>query len=376
MVEPTPTPFEPDYAVLPGETLNETLERTGMSQTALAERTGLSRKTINGIINGSEPLTPDTAIALEKVFGVPARFWINLQKNYDEASARLRERERMRKVLTWIKEEEIPYAELVKRKAVPDTRDPVDRLVGALTFYGVASPERYRAIWEETQRACNFRKSDKHHVRFGAVSAWLRLGELQASLVPCETFRKARLESAVGSIRAEAANWIGESQSRLRESLAACGVALVFVPAIVGAPIYGATRWLTAEKAIVQMSLRGKDDGNFWFTLFHELGHILLHGRRDVFLEMDQANPTGKEQQADAYARDQLIPRQEFEAFIRAHDGRLGSPRSLFLSKSDILAFASQVRVAPGVVVGRLQRDGWLPHTHCNDLKVRLRFSG
>lgn len=81
--------FSPDFVVWPGKTLAETLEKTGMSQSHLAERTGLSLKTINEIINGSEPIAPDTAIQFEKVFRVPARFWLNLQKNYEEHTARL-----------------------------------------------------------------------------------------------------------------------------------------------------------------------------------------------------------------------------------------------------------------------------------------------
>lgn len=82
--------FAPDYVIPPGKTLAETLQKSDMLQAHLAERTGLSRKMINDIINGSEPITPDTAIQLEKVFRVPTRFWLNLQKNYDEHSARLR----------------------------------------------------------------------------------------------------------------------------------------------------------------------------------------------------------------------------------------------------------------------------------------------
>ena len=50
-------PFEPDYAVAPGETLSETLESLGMSQRDLALRTGMSADTINGNVEGQAPIT-------------------------------------------------------------------------------------------------------------------------------------------------------------------------------------------------------------------------------------------------------------------------------------------------------------------------------
>lgn len=365
--------FEPDYAVIPGKTLAETLDSTGMTQSELAERTGLARKTINGIINGCEPITPDTAIQLEKVFRIPAQFWINLQNNYEEAIARLREKERLTKYLNWIKEEEIPYKELIRRKAIAAIKDPMAQLTAVLTFFGVASPEEYQTIWSSTQEVYSFRKSNKHHVSFGAVSAWLRLGELEAAQIECLPFDKTKCEEALAFLRNVVSENIVDNQHRLRDRLAACGVALVFVPGITGAPIYGATRWLAPNKAILQMSLRGKDDGNFWFTLFHELGHILLHGKKDIFLEVDMGETTEKEKAADDFARNRLIPAKAYRAFIGEHGGG-NQPESLRLNKVAICAFAAQVKVSPGVIVGRLQREGWLSYSFCNDLKVRLGF--
>lgn len=56
-----------------------------MSQAVLAERTGRSKKTINEIIQGKAAITPDTALQLEKVLGVPASFWNNLERNYQKS---------------------------------------------------------------------------------------------------------------------------------------------------------------------------------------------------------------------------------------------------------------------------------------------------
>lgn len=365
--------FAPDYVVLPGKTLAETLEKSEMSQAHLAERTGLSRKTINGIISGREPITPDTAIQLEKVFRVPARFWLNLQKNHEEHAARLRERKRLADHSDWLDEMAIPVKELVARNAIPRYKEKTDILAAALQFFGVAGPEEFESVWKDTHETCRYRKSDKRNLRFGAVAAWLRLGEIKAAAIPCEPFDKKRLASVVPEIRALAPDSIVSSLPRISQLLSDCGVALVLEPGIPGAPVYGATRRLTASsaKAILQMSLRGKDDGNFWFTLFHELGHLLLHNRQDIFLECDGFGKSDKEQEADVFAQDILINPDAYGMFLAAH-GAGNRPRPIPISKRHICDFAKQVAVSPGVVVGRLQRDGWLPYTHGQDLKAKL----
>src|SRR5213594_4552012 len=72
----------------PGEMVTEYLEHQGWSQRDLARRTGLTPKTISEICNGKAPITPATALTLEKVFQRPAHLWLNLQRQFDEAEAR------------------------------------------------------------------------------------------------------------------------------------------------------------------------------------------------------------------------------------------------------------------------------------------------
>ncbi len=367
-------PFMPDYAVPPGESLKESLEFTGMTQAELAERTGLSRKTVNGIINAKEPITWDSAIQFEKVFRTPAQFWINFQNAYEAALARLKDHERLEAYKGWLKEMGIPVKDLEDRGAIPDVLHPGDKLRAVLNFFGVASPEEFAIIWQKTAAVYDYRKSGKLSASLGAVAAWLRLGELEAAKIQCGPFDRRRFEATINAIRDRMADGIPACIEPLTSQLADCGVALVLVPGIKGAPIHGATRWLTPSKVLIQMSLRGKDDGHFWFTLFHEFAHILLHGKKEIFLELDHGKETGKEREADEWACDRLIPREDFRAFLHMHDGK-GKDRPR-ISKNSIVSFAKRVAVPPGVVVGRLQHEGRLPHAHCNDLKVRLNFTG
>lgn len=124
----------------------------------------------------------------------------------------------------------------------------------------------------------------------------------------------------------------------------------------------GATSWLTPTKAVILLSLRYKSDDHLWFSFFHEAGHILLHGKKDIFIEDN--NVSGKEEEANRYASEFLIPGQKLRSFLSIAN----------LSKESICGFATELGIAPGIVVGRLQHDGLLPAAHCNGLKTRLTW--
>lgn len=366
MTPNTSNPFRPDYAVAPGQTLEETMQAAAMSQTELAQRTGLARKTINGIIHGHEPITPETALLLEKVFRVPASFWNNLQKNYEEAVARLRERDRLAAYAAWPREQGIPVPELVRRGLIAEAKDPIERLGAVLGFFGVATPAEFDAVWQKIQQAYAYRKSERLRAEFGAVAAWLRMGELEAQAIACAEFDRERLKATLPALRALITQPPETFRPEVQRLLADCGVAAVYVAPLRGAPIHGATRWLTPSRAIVQLSLRGQDDGNFWFSLFHELGHVLLHGKTDIFLEVEQLEIVKQqEDEANRFARDLLIPSAYHQEFKQ-----LCSTKKV--SKVQIMNFAKMIGITPGIVVGRLQNEKVIPYSYCNDLKIRV----
>jgi HTH-type transcriptional regulator/antitoxin HigA len=146
----------------------------------------------------------------------------------------------------------------------------------------------------------------------------------------------------------------------LEELCAQCGVAVVFVLELPKMGVSGATRWITKDKALIQLSLRYKTDDHLWFTFFHEAGHILKHGKKALFLEGNGLDDK-HEGEADEFASNWLIPVREFNSFVSL---------SLY-SKASVAAFAEQIGIAPGIVVGQLQHHGHLPFTHLNGLKKR-----
>lgn len=355
----------PNYAVPPGETLLETIEALGMSQAELAQRTGRPKKTINEIIKGKAAITPETALQLEKVLGTPASFWNNLERNYRERVARLKEEKALRAQENWVTE--LPISLLVKEKYLPRKGSSVEKLQAFLSFFGVAGMKEWKARWMEPQAA--YRRSAAFHSNPVTVAAWLRMGEIQASKLPCVPYNPRSFRSTLDRIRRLTAESPEVFEPKMKETCSAAGVAVVFVPEIPGSHVYGATRWLSPNKALIQLSLRGKSDDHLWFAFFHEAAHILLHGKKDVFIEQEGRPRNGgepaSEKEADQFAQDFLIPQQDYQAFIKQGDCSLAA----------IQKFSGALRIAPGIVVGRLQHDKVIPFSHANDLKKRFQFA-
>ena len=355
-----PTSYRPNRVSAPGETLAEILESRGISQTELAARTGRSKQHINEIVAGKAPITHDMAIQLKRSLGAPASFPNNREARYREHLAPQAEHERLSSQIEWLAQ--FPVKEMTKLGWLKPLQDKVEQVRELLNYFGIASPAEWRDIWSNRQFA--FRKSEAFESHLGPLSAWLRRGEVVAREIASQPFEEARLRASLPNLRALTLS--GDPREfvpRMIELFATAGVALVFVPELTGCCASGVTQWLTSEKAQIQLTLRYKTDDHLWFTFFHEVGHILLHGKKEVFVEWDGSD-TDKEHQANRFASEALIPALQWKAIRSA--GRYG--------KAAIRNFAASVGVAPGIVVGRLQHERLLPPSHCNDLKWRYQF--
>jgi HTH-type transcriptional regulator / antitoxin HigA len=354
--------YNPDYVSPPGETLLETLDTIIMSQAELARRMGRPTKTINEIIQAKAAITAETALQLEQVLGIPAAFWLKREQHYRESLARLANDQRLEGWTEWLKE--IPIQVMMRRGWIPTRAAKTQQVVEALKFFGAASPDAWTAIWESTIVA--YRKSATRESKFGALTTWLRQGEIEAQTVACAPYNADTFYSALTQIRALTVEPVDFFQNELIRLCADAGVAVVFVQELPKTGISGATQWLTPTKALIRLSLRYKTDDQLWFTFFHEAGHILQHGKRQVFLEVDHKNRKRFEDEADAFASNMLIDHVQWQQFI---------VENTYRTKVSISAFAKQVGVAPGIVVGRLQHENLLPYDHCNDLKRYLKWN-
>ena len=187
--------FEPDYAVPPGETLQEVMQSLNMTQKEFAQRTGLTVQSLNRIFKGVQPITYETANRLELVTGVPAGFRNNLEANYREQLAKIEERKRLSKALNWLKK--IPTTELTRRGILPATKDKIQLLRETLKFFGVSSVEAWYEVWQTPTVAA--RRSRCFETHLEAAATWIRLGELQAREISCEPYNKARFREVLRS---------------------------------------------------------------------------------------------------------------------------------------------------------------------------------
>jgi HTH-type transcriptional regulator / antitoxin HigA len=360
MVNALPQVFMPDYVSVPGDTLQDILDERGMTQAALALRTGRTKKHINEIIRGKAPITPETALQLERVLGTPAAFWNNREQQYRETLARIEEEKHLRQHTDWLNH--FPLRDMIKRGWLTKYDDRVAQLREVLAFFGVAYPAQWDDTWHDTSIA--FRKPQTRESNEYALAAWLREGERLAQDILCQPYKADTFRSALATIRLATRQPFKEAQQEVIRLCADAGVATVFVPELPGTCTHGATRWLSPNKALMQLSFRWKADDQIWFTLFHEGGHILLHGKREIFIEGTELS-SAEEDEANAFAADFLISPKALQAFRVLPDSR---------TKVGIKRFAAELGIAPGIVVGRLQKEGHLPQSYCNDLKQRIAW--
>ncbi|MEI8255159.1 MAG: HigA family addiction module antitoxin [Deltaproteobacteria bacterium] len=355
-----PIRYEPDYVTRPGEVLEEYLAVSGMTKAELASRCGRPTKTISEIIHGKAAITAETAIQLGRVFGRPASLWQNLEANYRLRLAEREEHGKLAQHAVWAKK--FPVKAMVDAGCMERPTDDADLVTKMLRFFGVGSV----AGWESRFRDLGiaYRRSRSFMAAPEAVAAWLRRGEIHAAEVDCKPFDRDAFSSALDGARRLTRGSFPEVHSQLRQLCASGGVALVFVPELPKTHLSGAARWLTKDKALIQLSLRHKTNDHVWFSFFHEAGHILLHGKKAVFIDESGGDRTDIEDEANKFASEWLIPPGPYATFAR----------STFFSAALVKAFAEKQGVAPGIVVGRLQHDGLIQHSHLNALKELLAW--
>ncbi|MCL2155554.1 MAG: HigA family addiction module antitoxin [Leptospirales bacterium] len=351
--------YNPDYIVTPGEVLEDHLEHVGLTQASLADRTGLSKKTINEIIKAKSAITAETALKFERTLNRPAHFWSNLERQYQEDKTRLADKKRLEEYLYWLKI--FPVNAMATLGWIEKSRIKTQQLDALLRFFAVASPTQWETIWiRELQTA--FRGKEKSQKDIAVISAWLRKGEIVVQQQRCVKYDKQKFLNSLTEIRSLTTTEPNIFVPRLESICAACGVAIVFVPALPKLGIYGATRRLN-DKYIMQLSLYSKTNDQLWFTIFHEACHIIKHPQRELYIEgKGLENEKTKEDEADVFAQNLLIPPDQLKHFLASeHKPTL----------QQIKQFAKSINIAPGIVVGRLQHDRILSWEHGNDLKVR-----
>ena len=341
----------------PGDSIQEHIDQIGMSQAELAERLGRSVPKLNELIKGKAPITKGTATKLEYVLGVPASFWINLEHQYQDELLEIEQMKHLSQCKEWV--ETFPLLKMKKLGILPKTHNKSELADVLLKFFRVASPSEWSTIYEGSSLA--FKIELRHTTEPQAISVWLRLGELQSERIKLSPFDKKALRKNLKQIQAISYNHTDTWLEDLQAICASCGVALVYTPSIAKTPIHGATRWIkNSAIPLIQITDRHKDYNTFWFTFYHELAHILYHGKKDICIEkIENITPNKeKEEEADAFASRMLLSEKERNELSQYSD----------FDRTLILQLSQKFKKHTGIIVAQLQREARISY---NDTRMR-----
>lgn len=346
----TQNQYFPQSRPHPGETLAEKLQELGMGPKEFALRTDKPEKTIIAILKGDSSITPDMAMQFENVVRIPAHFWLNSQHSYDEYIAREKRQLILLESEQWMKK--FPILDMIKKGWIEAVKSSEERTAALLTFFGVSSHTAWENYYFGQQLKVAFRISLACTNESHALSAWLRKGDYQATELGTNIFDEKKFREALFQIKGLMAEHPDNFFLQLQNLCLEAGVKVVHTPCLPKAPISGSTRWLNEGVPLIQLSGRYKRNDSFWFTFFHEAGHILLHGKKDIFLEDIEYTDKdlAKEKEADDFAIKWTFSEiQEEEIMSQYH-----------INESDIIEFARKFKTHPAMIIGRLQKKGRL----------------
>ena len=328
----------PDYVVSTGDYIAEWMDDEGINAAELSRRLGVTRKHVSELLSGKAPLSHNMALALERVTGVPARLWNLYEAGYRDSLARIQADEALAEQFADVQEFPLSYLRKFGFITAPP-RDKSATVRELLSIFGVASVDALWATWEEGSVA--YRRSATARADAPKLATWLALAERHHDgLRDVPDFNRARLERSIPELRRLTTEDPLPAIDQAREVLRESGVVLCLVPPVPGLGIYGATRWLNGTP-VIQLSLLHRSDDQWWFTLFHEIGHVLLHGESDLYLLGDDSDV---EREADEFAAETLVP-AEYRDLL---------PRTRNLSAIEQLAY--ELGIAPSIVLGQAQR--------------------
>lgn len=355
-----------NYAVAPGEYLEEWIHDQGLSQQRVAEFLGCSRKQVNEIVNGRAPITSDTAIRLERVVGIPADSWLRYEAAYRADLARIADQEDLVKHADEIDPNAVSY--LRSLGATKATRRSPGTLVSDfLAFHRCGTWDAYVHLHESASSgdyALATLKDAGASVDQTVLSTWLRAAEL------AEPFERGRsyvydaeqLNSALPQLRARAATPDSTMLRDIAGMLASVGVVFMVVEPPKKFPLLGMTRWIDKRVPVIQQTGRWGKDGFVVWALFHELGHVLNDPRGEMHLEYstEKKRNSAAEKAANAFAMDILFGEEGIKPFEGLQRDR------------EIAEAARQLGISPGVAVHQMHRRRLLDYKFGNQLCVDL----
>lgn len=348
----------------PGYYVAEIIEDMGITQAEFAIRMGTTSKTLSQLINGQANISNDLAQKLSTMLGTSIEFWLNLQSAFDEKVIEISKTKAIDEQAEIVAV--IDYSYFVKLVNLPAVRSMREKIENLCSFFKIADLR----ILKQNDFLVNFRSGIATVEEKNLINsrAWLQTALNVASEIETAPFNVEKLKGYVPEIRRMTLQDPEVFLPRLREIFSECGVAFVLLPYLKNSGINGAVKWINQDRVVLAMNDRRLNADTFWFSLFHEIKHVLQQKTKTVFVSANKqemkAIDDKLETEADYFAQNILIPAKEYCRF----------EPSKYTSDAEIIAFARQIGIHPGVVAGRLQHDGIIAPNRCSTLKQQYKI--
>lgn len=337
--------YQDTLAFHPGYYIEEIVEESGLTQADFAKRLGTTPKNLSLLIRGKQRLSVDIAMKLSRMLGTTVQYWLNLQDAYDVALAQIASEKELEQEKSILKT--LSYDYFRDNFGLPNLpRQLAEQVEQVRSFLGVAS----LTVLTKRDMAVSFRSStgEMSEAGIAKANAMVQIATNKAIATEAPKFDKRKFEEAIEFALIQTTNHAG-FYPLIKERFLEAGVILVILPNLPGSKTNGATKKI-GESVMMMVNDRRLYADSFWFTLLHEAGHV-MHGDYGISFDNDAGD---MEQKADQYAEDKLIDPQLYQSFVRASGGHF--------TEYSIVAFAESINRDPGIVLGRLENDGYLRH--------------
>lgn len=363
---PKTATFTSNWSSAPGETILDILTRKDISLDEFASLLHQPLAFVRSLIEGSLQIDQELAALLSRNLGSSTEFWLAREQQYREDLSRLDQETIEAKEWT----EQLPIKDMISFGWIKEKKNFKELLEECLNFFGVNSIAEWTERYSLSLANARFRKSQSFSTSLGATTAWVRQGEILGSNQNItHSWDPERFSLVIARIRRLTRKkdpnlFLPE----LKAACHSCGVALVVLRTPNGCPASGAAKFISPHRALIILSFRYLSDDHFWFSFFHEAGHILLHNSEKIYIENQKSyessiTAAAEEDEANCFARDMLIP-EDLQAELV----------DLRLTTKEILRFARKAGVSPGIIVGQLQFLGRVPPSRFNTLKRRFSW--
>lgn len=350
--------FQPDWASSPGDTIADILQGKDLSALEFAKQIGATHGDVQNLLQGRSSITIAIARQLERVLGASVEFWMSRDFQYREDISRIDSED-----LEWVNK--LPVGDMIKFGWITPVPHPSEEKAACLRFFNVTSVAEWRHKYADVQRNIAFSTSPSFDSSPASVTTWLRQGEILSDSIECEPWNKVRFQESLSIIRPltikkDPKYFLPE----LQRICASNGVAVAIVRAPAGCRASGATKFISPNKALILLSFRHLTDDHFWFTFFHEAGHLIIHDKEQLFLEGYESDSSELEHEANMFSVQTLIPSEHEQSLM-----------SLTANAKNVIRFAVRIGISPGIIVGQLQHTGKIDHSQLNRLKRRFNWS-